>query len=257
MARNFNTGGADYLSNTDTTAAVTAYPATLACWFNSNNITGGYDLINVCPSASDVGYFRLIISGNIAGDPVRGLTNGSGGTHVAATSTAYSANTWHHACSLHISSTSTKVYLDGGSEGTDTAPTVTMPGGINRTNIARLNRSSPAGDFDGELAEAAIWDVELTLNEIGMLAAGISPAHVRPGSLKWYVPILGVSDPEPDFSGDGRSPDVFGSLPVANHPPVAPMFGFDHTDTRVGVAAAPGLAFQPHFNRRTPTYLRM
>jgi hypothetical protein len=43
--------------------------------------------------------------------------------------------------------------------------------------------------FDGDVSEAAIWNVELTEDELAMLRKGIKPIYVRPQNLIFYAPL--------------------------------------------------------------------
>ena len=51
-------------------------------------------------------------------------------------------------------------------------------------------------DLDGDLAEAAMWDVALTDAQVTMLGLGFCPLLVAPEGLVAYWPLLGRFDPE-------------------------------------------------------------
>lgn len=71
----------------------------------------------------------------------------------------------------------------------------------------RDTASSTKGYFDGDIAEAAIWNVALSDAEIAMLAKGLSPLRVRPASLVSYVPMNGAASPVIDIvAGAGWAP---------------------------------------------------
>ena len=44
--------------------------------------------------------------------------------------------------------------------------------------------------MDGQIAEAAIWNVALTDGEIASLAKGFKPTRIRPQSLVFYAPLI-------------------------------------------------------------------
>lgn len=77
------------------------------------------------------------------------------------------------------------------------------------------NRGDGARNWDGQLAEVAIWDVILTDDEFAALAKGVSPALIRPQSLKEYLPF--VRSPQSRILGAV----TVGGTPLAQpHPPV-------------------------------------
>ena len=195
MARAFVRASSQYLEHA--AAVVTAYPVTLASWFRSDDATVGQSILGVFNSTLDA-WFRIEIRGDVAGDPVRiecvNVSNAN-----AATSTGYSANTWHHACGVVASATSRTAYIDGGSAVTDTTNQA-VPGGLDTTAIARRVRAGGLNDFyfSGNIAESAIWSAALDAGEIAALAKGFSPLLIRPQSLAAYWPLGGNDSPELD-----------------------------------------------------------
>ena len=51
-------------------AVLTAVPMTFACWFNSDNASAAQTLMYIGNSANATNYWRLMLKGNVAGDPV-------------------------------------------------------------------------------------------------------------------------------------------------------------------------------------------
>ena len=74
---------------------------------------------------------------------------------------------------------------------------------------------------DADLAELAIWDVNIGVEGFAQLAAGSSPLLVLPGNLLAYMPIIGRHSPEIDLVGDlqGTIP-VGGTVNKSVHPRV-------------------------------------
>jgi hypothetical protein len=83
--------------------------------------------------------------------------------------------------------------------------------------LGRLSDSSPSNYSSGNIAEAAIWNVQLTDAEFASLAVGISPLVIRPQSLVFYVPL--VRDNDEDLIG-GNSLTAFNSPTIQAHPPI-------------------------------------
>jgi hypothetical protein len=93
-------------------------------------------------------------------------------------------------------------------------------------------------EWYGRMAEGAIWNAELSANEVSALANGVSPSRIRGSNLVTYIP-FGIGSPDPDFSGNGYNATLTGSPVPGDHPPVGPQFGFDgglpYTTTRIPV----------------------
>jgi hypothetical protein len=205
---------------------LTATPLTMACWFYSPSTSLSMILMSLCNSASTPwarNSFYLQASGATAGDPVSaGTVDASAGSQ-ANTSTGWSANTWTHACGVWTSATDRAAFINGGSKGTQT--TSRVPSGIDRMNLGGLRNGTPTGYLNGRIAEAAIWNVALSDQEVAALASGLSPLKMRPTALVGYWPIWGIHSPEPSLHPSGGTrPDmsVTGTA-LANHAPVVPF----------------------------------
>lgn len=139
-----------------------------------------------------------------------------------------------------------RVYVDGVLDvSTDLAVGPTQV----TTTAVEIGRRGFAGfedPFHGELGEAAAWNKTLSLSEAKALFSGISPTRIQNSALKMYLP-LGVASPEPDWSGNGNSGTINGTLPIGDHAPVGPSFGFDIGHQPIpGVAPPPTVAPQYH-----------
>jgi hypothetical protein len=209
MAYNFN-GSSQSLSLAS--APVNIAPLTLACWFNSSSTTTNQRLIHLAGSEGN-DYFDLGIRGADAGDPVAAIVNNaSTQVQIVATSTGYSANTWHHACGVFASSTSRTAYIDGGSSSTGTLNS-TPAFAPNRLRIGVFGTSILSQYFNGLIAEVGIWSAALTAAEIASLARGMTCDKVRPQSLVFYAPLVRDLN---DQKG-GRTITNNNGATVANH----------------------------------------
>src|SRR5687768_15221264 len=115
----------------DSSSPVTAYPMTLACWFNKDNATSNGTLISVTDTAANADWFRISAAGADAGDPISLDVNqgGGGDFQVSTTSTGFIAAKWHFATGVFGSSASRDIYIDAGSKGSNTNAT-TAPVGV-------------------------------------------------------------------------------------------------------------------------------
>lgn len=235
MARTFSNN--NYLAD-DTSAILTSTPLTMAAWGRSSSATASQYAVsigNLSTPTQDNGW-SLNWGGNVAGDPIRAVCFQAAVAGIAATTTGYSANTWHHGCAVFTSNISRDAYIDGGSKGSNT--TDLTPTGLLATRIgAEAWNLTATSEFAGEIAEVGIWNVALGLSEIEALAAGISPIMIRPESLVLYVPIIGRSSPEINLVGASIALD--GTPPVAAHPRIIyPRRRWVHAVPAAGEAAA-------------------
>lgn len=185
MAYDFD-GTDDYIEATS--AAVTAVPLTMACWFNPDNVTANIAPLTV---SADTGteIHRIQLAGAVAGDPVRAQSSSGGTTVQGASATGYSASTWQHAAARFSANNNRRAYLNGVG-GTANTSSVT-PTGLNRTNIGCSWAGGVRSTFmAGLVAECGIWNVALDDAEIEALAEGIRPSLVRPQNLVFYAPLV-------------------------------------------------------------------
>lgn len=123
--------------------------------------------------------------------------------------TTLTAGVWYH-CMLTRGGGTSTFYVDGVARGTE--------GGAPNTPSGNCQVGADfATSIDGKVADAAMWSVALTIDEIVSLARGFSPEFVRPQSLLSYWRLLGKASPEPDFKS-GRNLTLTGSSAEIVHP---------------------------------------
>ncbi len=149
-------------------------------------LTGGILSFGVSGTCNNI--WGLDAAGTVGGDPLRMFAFSPSGFQSANTTTGFSADTWHHACGVEAASDDRRVYIDGGSKGTNASNR--GPTGVDETQIGQYARSTGDGDLIGDVAEAAIWNVALTDAEVLILSKGYSPLFVRPESLVFYMPLV-------------------------------------------------------------------
>lgn len=223
MARLFDDANSQYYEYGS--AILGAVPISMACWFNTDDLTVLEMLMAVTDSptsSTDTNTFCLYVDGTTAGDPVRAGTQRNTFA-VASTSAGPSANTWAHACGVWAGTNARAAYLNGGNKGTNA--TNLTPLGLTKTNIGCYYSwtgaaGAPMKFWSGLIAEAAMWNVALTDAEVAVLATGLSPLAVHPENLVAYWPLIGNYATEIDtVSGYGMTPTA--SAPTkAAHPRV-------------------------------------
>lgn len=212
MARTFVAASSQYLER-DASFAPAAF--TMACWFRSTTITASQLLMVFSTIGVNTNSYDLAARGDLANDPLRFSVNDGTNTHHATTSTGYSADTWHHACAVLASTTDRRVFLDGAGKGTSTDSNT--PTGLDRFSIGRFGGLASGSFMDGRIAEAAMWDVALTDDEVASLSKGFSPRMIRPQSIVAYWPLFGNDATELDRSKNAHTLTVTGAT-KGDHP---------------------------------------
>lgn len=219
MAVSLTSAGGDFLRLGS--AVTSGVPLTMACWFNMDNITAAHALIWIGDGGSTNRYITLIAAGNVSGDPVRLFIHSHGaGTNIADSTTGYSGSTWHHAAGVVVSMTEAYAFIDGGSKGSDNGGSPNDPFAWDRTTIGYIDDSTPGSNADGDIAEAAIWDTNLSDAEIAWLATGASPLSLthRLANLVMYKPLIAGTNNE--FYNIGGTFTEQGTPSYVAHAPV-------------------------------------
>ena len=211
MARLFDDAQNEYLMYNG--SVLNNEPITMACWFYTNDAGADQMLMSIADT-SNLEYFGLAAMGDELDDYIIARSyDGDFGT--AQTTTQFSVDTWHHACGIFASDTDRRVYLDGGGKGTNVEDF--SPDNLDNTTIGGLlffnNFYWP---MSGRIAEAAIWNVALTDDEVASLAEGYSPLFIKPENLVAYWPL--VRDTDNDVVG-GYNMTAVNTPSIMRHPP--------------------------------------
>jgi hypothetical protein len=191
MSRLFDDLSSEHLYNNN--AVVSGTPLTLACFVRGNdNPASGISAMSIADSGGDLDYHYIALSGP-GGGQVGFCGSRRGGTLDYGIAGSWTLNQWHHLGGVFASSTSRTGYLDGVG-GTPNTTSIT-PTGLDKTGIGAIVRSTLANPFSGDIAEVAVWNIDLTDDEMAALAAGFCPLLIRPGNLVAYWPLIrGLKD---------------------------------------------------------------
>lgn len=189
MARTFVRASSQHCSIAS--ALVTVHPLTLAAWIRPSTSNTTQDILTITDGAGAANGWLLRQTSSAT---IQALSD-AGGTFDSSTTTGTVTNgTWSHAAAVFASATSRKAYLDG-TVATENTTNIS-PGSLSDTRVGAA--FGPQNFYDGDIAEAAIWNVALDAAEIAALAKGISPFLIRPASLIAYWPLFGNNSPEID-----------------------------------------------------------
>lgn len=215
MARGHVRASVEYLWTSN--PPIVAAPFSVAGFFYVDDITQGHDIITFTQNGTNDEGFRLRASGSESGDLLKFVARagGSENSAQAKSSIAYPASEWFHAGGKEISSSSRKVYLNGGNTGTNGA--LKTPAGLDRFTIGAFLGSSVVNPLDGKSAEVAVWNVALDDEEFAALALGYSPLLIRRASLVWYSGL--IRDEDRDIIS-GQALSVGGTPTIEAHPPI-------------------------------------
>ncbi len=207
MALNFN-GITDFVQIKNG-PVVSGFPFTFATWAKTNS-AAPLALIDQI----DAGNFNrnqvLYLSGRRTTFLVRDL----GSPYDPVQGTAQPPDgTWAHRCGIARSSVSRSVYTDGGDKQTETAPLAFA--NVNSCALGASNRTHRIWYMDGDMADTAIWNVDLSDEEVASLAKGYSPLFIRPQNLVFYRSFVRGTD----SPGIGTIDSVTGTV-VSDHPPM-------------------------------------
>ena len=193
MARDFN-GSSDYALASPGPIGSISYPYTFACWFYPDALSSGNQgLIEASDDYNSGRYkLRLRIDSAEKVNAVAASTSES----AAVTTAAYTVGAWNHALALFNSTTDRWAYLNGGNSAQST--TSRSPAAMSHISVGAQYFTSAGTFFDGKIADAAIWNATLDVDEIAALAKGISPLLIRPSLLMAYWPLIGKNSPETD-----------------------------------------------------------
>lgn len=162
----------------------------MACWFNSDSSTAAQDLFSLVPDTGTNDGFRLRAGGDLGGDPVQMKSREGGAEDSCSTSSGYTTGTWTHALGIVAGIADRRVYINGGSKGTDTTSRDVTLASTSKVSVGAYRTDNTFNETDGRVAECAIWNVALTDADALVLAAGYSPLFVRPDALVFYAPLV-------------------------------------------------------------------
>lgn len=221
MSRDFPGSGSNYLDAGDTAAIdITGTALSIHAWIRADSFPGTPRIAGKWGGTAGVRQYLLDIQ---TGDQIRAFVADAGGNDAANGTTVLSTGVWY-AVGLRKNGTGAgalEALLNGVVDGTTTSNRSIQN---TATSLVIGNDASNGGPFDGLIAEVGIWNIALSTSEFLALARGISPQLIRPASLKGYWPLYGTGSPERDYSGNGVSASITGSVPAGSrHAPVAPF----------------------------------
>lgn len=192
MARAFASASTQYLINAN--AVLTDEPITMAAWARAAQTNAANIIMSINRASGGQDRWSIFFNSTAKVNATAADAGGGSGSTIDSTG-SYSANTWHHVAGTFLNDTGRSVWLDGTETvGPGTSRTVAS---VDQTTIGvQFVSGATSAPLNGEVAEAAIWNVVLTAAEMASLAKGFCPLFIRPASLVAYWPLIGRHDPE-------------------------------------------------------------
>ncbi len=218
MSRVCAISGDVYLDNL-VSAPVTAAPFSISahCYPTTDGVNE-LTVIQMQDKDVDDNYWQLGIWGGDANNPARFRSVSGGAGADADVSSIITFDAWNHIGAVETSATDHRVYCNG-STGQDTNSRT--PANADSVTIGRQGDSTPGDEFEGRLAEVAVWDVALTADEMNALRFGANPLKMRRANLVGYWPLFGNASPEPDYGSSKLALTLQNSPAKADNAPVA------------------------------------
>lgn len=212
MARSLN-GSSDQI-NCGTAWSHYSTATTFSAWIYPTSFANTYNCVAQVNDSIDAFQFFTKSTGKMA------WYLGSGANIDPGTATL-STGTWYHILQKFDNADQiSKTFINGASDGTIFSGanihvqtgTPTLAVGYDALTINR--------NFPGRIADFAFWNVALTPGEVSALAQGARPLTIRPSNIIAYLPLDGISSPEPDLSGAKNNGTLTGTSNVGG-PPLA------------------------------------
>jgi hypothetical protein len=147
---------------------------------------------------------------------VAALIAAGGSTVETSVTGTYATGGWFHAAAVFTSNSLRSAYYNGtlGAGGVPSGTPLT-PSGLNRLNLAARYATTLGGFLNGSLAEACMWNVALSAEEIAELASGFSPEKIRPQNRVHWNRLIRESQ---DIQRGAALTEIGGATTVATHP---------------------------------------
>jgi hypothetical protein len=242
-------------ANNMTTAKcpITAYPWTQAAWFFADDTTSAGVLFELDTSTAPSDSFSgiLINDSGFAGKVCFQVINSANTFGTEFSSPLYPVGRWNHACGVALSSTTNYLYLNGRDKQSITTNNVPISSDFNRMEMGgSFYGGAAALAYNGAMAHAALWNVDLTDAEIFRLGQGLAPPFIRPQNLVGYWPLYGMQSPEVDLSPKANHMTLHGTVTYHDGPRILtprPWWARPFAKPAVGLYIRPVIAYSDLF----------
>ena len=193
----------------------TAY--TIAQWWRADIAATDTSVVSVSMSVGqDAAHGDLFLTWRNASLRARASVHTTGGTYPGTNTTGItSANTWIHRIATYAP-TSLQYWENGAQVGATNNVTVTASAPASWAVFVSGISGGASQRTPGKSCMIAYWDVQLTPGEMVALGKGISPIHIRPQSLRYFVPglrdanaVIGTTATATNLTYDDDNPRIY------------------------------------------------
>jgi hypothetical protein len=132
-------------------------------------------------------YLRTSFTGGT--QKLRMTSRDSGVNSAAQSTTSLTIGQWHSCVGEVTAAAARGSWIDNGGNGSNIVSI--SPGTLAKTSIGAFDAGGTlSSNVDHEVADVAMWSGLLSSDDRAALAAGVSPAFIRPDILEVYVPLI-------------------------------------------------------------------
>jgi hypothetical protein len=225
MSRNFQRDNTDYITITESSEFSSGSAWSFLWWMYLTDTDADENMIISKHTDGSV-HVWIFVDGGVS---PQNFVIRVDGVNAISTTSSYAEGTWYANLLANDGSGNLSLWTleaDGTQLLTDTG-TYTWTSSAQDLAIGLRGVAGSADPADGLFAHYQYYttefvkaDLELYLRNPAWLAGRES------ANLLWWLPLDG-SSPEVDWSGNGNSGAVTGTIAIGDNPPVAPLFGFD------------------------------
>lgn len=169
-------------------AVVSAPPFTMQMWWYITGWGAGFQAGVQVGRSSGADHRHNIAIGDSGTPIVSCFSRTTTSDRSQITISAADHNKWNHQVGVWRSTANRQVYLNGAAGVVNT--TSLSPTSLNATSIGIQTDGSGEPATTMRVAEVAIWDIDLSADDIAALAEGHSPLMVRRDRLVEYLPLV-------------------------------------------------------------------
>ncbi len=171
---------------------------TISCWIILDTLIDQRDIVVKVHGIAPFYAYRLYYNGGLVFQVVDDVP--AANFYFGAT---ISADTWYHVAAVFENGQALRLYIDGVLDTDDGTPDTPTGDVYDATGNLYIGSEGDSFFLNGEINEVAIWDNDLTVAEIVLLASSKikrMPLQIQPSNLQLYLPF---DDEEDGSSADG------------------------------------------------------
>lgn len=183
-------------------------------WFNADDITGSQALVSRDASGqNESGHMKIWLDGD---DLMARIQDGLGNTYTLSAADVVSQDVWHQV-TFSFGADGAKLYLDGNLVDSD-AYTGGIDGnnnpwaiGVSTSSSTDGNLDNLGGHFDGQMAEFALYDTQLSADDISdIYGAGASGSDVQSWNTAALVDLIEGTAGDDTLTGANSDDFLYG-----------------------------------------------